>query len=41
MILFSAKVNQFPILGDKVNFLIGNIIGALIDKLKKLSKIVC
>lgn len=35
MILFSAKVNQFPVSGDKVNFLIRSINGWLIDKLKK------
>ncbi len=40
MILFSAKVNQFPISGDKVIFLICSINGVLIDKLKIGAKIV-
>ncbi|SDF87079.1 hypothetical protein SAMN05192573_101601 [Mucilaginibacter gossypii] len=40
MIIFSAKVNQFPILGVKVIFLISSINGVLIDKLKIGAKIV-
>lgn len=40
MIIFSAKVNQFPISGGKVIFLICSITGVLIDKLKKWAKIV-
>jgi len=40
MIIFSAKVNQFPILGGKVIFLIRRISAVLIDKLKIGAKIV-
>lgn len=40
MLLFSAKVNQFLILGGKVIFLIRSINGAFIKMLKMRTKMV-